>query len=446
MTVLGSGFAQGSTVQWNGAARSTTYVSATELLAQINAADIATSGSASITVTNPAVTSSESSSESNAKAISIVPPSIDATAYQLDPAHDGVVTFASVSFPGAPGWSVNVGTGTPSNMIIADGRVFLVTVGSGGSQVLALSQSNGAAAWGPVAITAIAGGSAGVAYDSGRLFVVEGAVGTSTLYAYDANTGALDWSTGLAAGPTGLPTAADGFVYVIVPGSGTLYALDEGTGAITWQRPMSAAGGTPAVTADGVYVTAAITGCSAVDLRPATGEVIWDSSGGAGFCQRSDDATATVANQLVYAPASSGTSVFSSEAGTGSGTLSDSDPAAFTSNTAYFQGSPNLDAVSLSSDTVQWTFNGDNELDTPPIVVNQYVITGSSLGNLYAVDATSGNSVWTRSLGSKIVELAAGDGLLVALAETDSDSGGTLTAYTLSSSPQATQSAPTESR
>jgi outer membrane protein assembly factor BamB len=441
LTVLGSGFAQGSTVQWNGADRSTTYVSATELVAQINAADIATTGSASVTVTNPAVSSNESSTQSNAKAISIVPPSIDATTYRIDPAHDGVVTFASMSFPSAPTWSVNVGTGTPSNIVIADGKVFLTTVGSSGSQVLALSQTHGAPAWGPVAIADIAGGSAGAAYDNGRLFVAEGGVGTSTLYAYDANTGALDWSTGLAAGPTGPPTAADGFVYVIVPGSGTLYALDEGTGAITWQRPMSAAGGTPAVTADGVYVTAATSGCSTIDLRPATGEVIWDSSGGIGSCQRSDDATAAVANQLVYAPASSGTSIFSSEAGTGSGTLSDSAAAAFTSSTAYFQGSPNLDAVNLSSNTVQWTFNGDNELETSPIVVNQYVITGSSLGNLYAVDATSGSAAWTRSLGAKIVELAAGDGLLVALAETDSDSGGTLTAYTLSTSPLATGSA-----
>ena len=435
MTVLGSGFAQGSTVQWNGAARSTTYVSTTELLAQINAADIATTGSASITVANPAVTSSSSSTQSNAKSISIVPPSIEATAFQIDPAHDGVVTFASVSLPSAPSWSVNVGSGTPSNIVIADSKVFLTTVGSSGSQVLALNQTNGATAWGPAALAGVAGGTAGVAYDSGRLFVAQGGFGTSTLYAYDANTGALDWSTGLVAGPTGSPTAADGFVYVIVPGNGTLYALDEATGAITWQRTMSAAGGTPAVTADGVYVTATTSGCSATDLRPATGEVIWDSSGGIGFCQRSADATASVANQLVYAPASSGTSIFSAETGSGSGTLSASGPAAFTSSTAYFQGSPNLDAVNLSSDTVRWTFNGDNELDTPPIVVNQYVIAGSSLGNLYAVDSTSGSSVWTRSLGGKIVQLAAGDGLLVVLAETNSDSGGTLTAYKLSTNP-----------
>src|SRR5690242_14878601 len=48
MTVLGSGFTSGSKVQWNGTDRTTTYVSAKELLAQINATDIATAGSASI--------------------------------------------------------------------------------------------------------------------------------------------------------------------------------------------------------------------------------------------------------------------------------------------------------------------------------------------------------------------------------------------------------------
>lgn len=91
-----------------------------------------------------------------------------------------------------------------------------------------------------------------------------------------------------------------------------------------------------------------------------------------------------------------------------------------------------LDAVSFSSDGVQWTFNGDNALDTAPIVVNQqYVITGSSLGNLYAVDATSGSSVWTQSLGGKVEQLAVGDGLLLVVTETDNDNAGTLTAYTI---------------
>jgi len=53
LTVTGSGFANGAVVRWNGADRLTTFVSATELQAAIPATDIATAGTASITVVNP---------------------------------------------------------------------------------------------------------------------------------------------------------------------------------------------------------------------------------------------------------------------------------------------------------------------------------------------------------------------------------------------------------
>src|SRR5207247_5989726 len=42
-----------SVVRWNGSSRTTTYVSSTQLQAQITAADIATAGTASVTVFSP---------------------------------------------------------------------------------------------------------------------------------------------------------------------------------------------------------------------------------------------------------------------------------------------------------------------------------------------------------------------------------------------------------
>jgi len=54
LTVNGSGFISGSVVNWNGSSRTTTYVSATQLQAAISAADIATVGTAQVTVFNPA--------------------------------------------------------------------------------------------------------------------------------------------------------------------------------------------------------------------------------------------------------------------------------------------------------------------------------------------------------------------------------------------------------
>lgn len=53
LTVNGSGFIASSAVAFNGSARTTTYVSATQLTAAITAADIATAGSYSVTVANP---------------------------------------------------------------------------------------------------------------------------------------------------------------------------------------------------------------------------------------------------------------------------------------------------------------------------------------------------------------------------------------------------------
>ncbi len=54
LTVNGTNFVNGSVVLWNGANRSTTYVSSTRVKAAITAADIAKAGTATVTVRNPA--------------------------------------------------------------------------------------------------------------------------------------------------------------------------------------------------------------------------------------------------------------------------------------------------------------------------------------------------------------------------------------------------------
>ena len=54
LTVTGMNFIASSSVSFNGTARTTTYVSATQLTIQLTAADLATAGSYDVTVTNPA--------------------------------------------------------------------------------------------------------------------------------------------------------------------------------------------------------------------------------------------------------------------------------------------------------------------------------------------------------------------------------------------------------
>jgi photosystem II stability/assembly factor-like uncharacterized protein len=53
LTVTGTGFNSSTVVDWKGSARSTTYVSPTTVKAAISATDIASSGSAQVTATNP---------------------------------------------------------------------------------------------------------------------------------------------------------------------------------------------------------------------------------------------------------------------------------------------------------------------------------------------------------------------------------------------------------
>ncbi|MGH9853221.1 MAG: BACON domain-containing protein, partial [Blastocatellia bacterium] len=54
LTVTGAGFVNGATVRWNGANRTTNFVSNTQLSTQIPASDLMTLGPATITVFNPA--------------------------------------------------------------------------------------------------------------------------------------------------------------------------------------------------------------------------------------------------------------------------------------------------------------------------------------------------------------------------------------------------------
>src|SRR5437899_1891166 len=208
LTATGSNFTAQSVVQWNGSARSTTYVSATQLTAQIAAADIAAVGSASITVQD----STSSVGTTAPQTLTIVPVSKDATAFQMNPAHTGAVTFASVSFPASPTWSVDVG-GTPSYALIVSGKVYVtVAIAGGSSQLLALDQATGATVWGPLVIA----GKANAAYDSQTLFVISAPFSTAaTIEALDPNSGQLLWSALLTGtyGYSSAVTAANGVVF-----------------------------------------------------------------------------------------------------------------------------------------------------------------------------------------------------------------------------------------
>lgn len=107
-TLTGTAFVSGSTVQWNGQSLATTYISATQLTAQIPASDLATAGTAQLTVVSPA----PGGGVSSALAFTIVP----ASGFVVRDAVAGVSWLADADLPasnrfGLPQCSAAVSTG-----------------------------------------------------------------------------------------------------------------------------------------------------------------------------------------------------------------------------------------------------------------------------------------------------------------------------------------------
>jgi outer membrane protein assembly factor BamB len=434
LTAVGLSFAPNAVIQWNGTALATSQVSSSVLRATVPAADIATSGSVSITVQN----SSGTGGTSAALPIRIQNPAPDAVALQITPTHAGAISFKSMSFPTSRTWSVDLG-GQPSYALIADGKVFVtVKVGLGsatGSQLIALDQATGHTVWGPIQLPQ---GWAFPAYDGGKVFVITSfGVGPGTLQSYDAETGALDWTTTFSQGIAfeTAPTGANGLVY-LVGGSGgpILFGVDEGTGSIVWQQSaLSGTGSTPAVTSQGVYIAEP---CSTDGFAPLTGVSLFADNTG---CGGGGGTTAVVANNVLYSLMGDLANGIYVNATTGAqlGTFTADVVPAINSTTGFFLQLGTLNAKSLSDYSTMWSFKGDGGLVTSPIIVNQAVIVGSSSGQVYALDATTGAQLWTSNAGGAIPSgngnvisaLAAGDGLLVVPA------GNTLSAFTLSTNP-----------
>src|SRR5207253_854958 len=141
LTANGSNFVAGSTLQWNGAARTTTFASATQLTATIAAADIATAGSASVTVRNPDL------QVSNAQPFTITAaPSL--TASITNPAEGATL---SGSMP--VGMSESNGTGTITWTLRLDGGATPIFTTSGTSTTASFSWNTTTVAEGPHTLT-----------------------------------------------------------------------------------------------------------------------------------------------------------------------------------------------------------------------------------------------------------------------------------------------------
>jgi len=454
LTLLGQGFLPTAVAFWNGVALPTTYVSQAELQAQVPTADIAAAGTANVTVKNT------SGGATPPLPVLISAPASDAVAIQMNPAHTGAVTFNGMSLPTASTWTTTLG-GPVSYALIAEGKIVVTYQPMGGtSQLIALDQKTGATVWGPVTLP----GLASPVYDAGKVFVLSNPLlpaPNTTLQSYDFKSGHLDWSTSIAGSTSGalflpVPTALNGLLYAYGIGTstgngngsnqffGNLYAFTEATGAITWTQTMpSGSTGTVAATNAGVYTSLE---CSANGFLPTTGASLFaetNCQGGAGF-----GGIPVVANNVLYAPNGQlgppyQGQTLNATTGAALGTYTDFNAPAIGTQTAFEAIGGGLNAVDLNTNTVLWTFNVTDNLNTSPILVNQTVFIGSQSGNLYALNALTGAQLSMTNVGSTIngspslgtqsnvsySGLAAGDGVLIVPV------GSSVVCFTLSTNP-----------
>ncbi|MCR6483447.1 PQQ-binding-like beta-propeller repeat protein [Amycolatopsis sp. OK19-0408] len=348
--------------------------------------------------------------------------------YQVDARHDGTLVGSGVAAPPLDRkWSRDLG-GRVSYPVVAGGRVFVTSASPTGYGTIlhAFQASTGEDAWAPVSLGGTYWWSA-LAYGGGRLYAQNF---DGVLSAFNPATGAQLWSARMPGqySFTSPPTFAAGVVYTAGAGSGgTVYAVDAATGAVRWTQGVANGDeSSPAVTANGVYVSYACEQTYA--FEPKAGAPIWHRSTG---CSGGGGRTPVVADGGLWIRNSSLTtpSVLNLTDGSVRGTYEASNGAtpapAFDGHQGYFVDNGVLKERHSRTLESRWTFTGDNELSSAPIVVNGYVYVGSRTGQLWALNGATGEPVWSTNVGAPIADpdeqnvsqpltgLAAGGGLLV---------------------------------
>lgn len=341
----------------------------------------------------------------------------DATAVQIDPAHDGDQAADALNpksltrrwrttFSGLDGAAL-------SGPLVADGLVFTsATTSVGQTSVYAVSQATGRIAW--TTLVASEYNLAGLAYDGRTLFAL--AYG-GRLTALAAATGYTLWSVQLPGEYAfdASPTAYDGVVYLTGAGSDAkIYAVRESDGTLLWKHHADGEG-TPAVSGDAAYLSLA---CPSAYRLSLTGRVVWQQVS----CQGGGDGLAALTGGHLYAENTSDVlPAVILAAGTGAlqSQFLTSSALAFDAVNMYALVGGNLVAFDPQGYPQRWAFGslGGGRLDVPPVADHGDVFAGSTNGKIYAL-TPAGQLAWsgTANPDAAVTSLTVGDGLLAATA------------------------------
>jgi outer membrane protein assembly factor BamB len=203
-------------------------------------------------------------------------------------------------------------------------------------------------------------------YDTGRIFVLNSG---GLLQAYNADVGNLLWDSQLEKQAFFYtpPTAANGRVFATGDSTGgTIYAVDEQTGALRWSvYDQIGDGSIPAIGDGGVFL---IYPSQYYRFDPATGKEVWHYSSGDGGGGRTP---VYYQNRLYIRDSFDGDFILDPGTGMIVGAFASDQPPAFwrmndkkSMMLCVFGGQ--LYAVDSVRGNVQWSFQGDGQLSTPP--------------------------------------------------------------------------------
>ena len=340
-----------------------------------------------------------------------------AVAYQINPAHSGSITLKDFTTPLTKLWSVNLGTSLSYALVVEN----LVIVNGANDVTYALALASGTTKWSKTSGSSLVG----LAYDNRSIFLVTGGGLMSRL---SAKSGAQVWSVQLPDqyAFSSAPIAMDDQVFTGGAGDGgTLYAVSESSGAVQWtQSVQNGDNSSPAYGDHGIYVSYP---CQYYKFNPSSGSQDWNYNGG---CEGGGGNTPAYFGGNVYVQDwTSGNYVLNAATGAVTGTFGADNgltPAFYgTTKKGYgfslSQGT--LYGWKTSTDTNIWTFTGDGQLSTAAIVINDMVVEGSQSGEVYALDAKSGQEMWSANSGAGVTSLSAGQNTLIVV------SGNIVTAY-----------------
>jgi outer membrane protein assembly factor BamB len=346
-------------------------------------------------------------------------------AWQGNARHDGFNPSSSLVTPLTLKWRrdlSSIGVVSISYPLIAQGLVFVTVSTTDSTELLmAFDEVTGNQVW-----SAIVSGLfefANAAYDSGKVFVVNGG---GVMKAFDAATGNPLWSVNLPGQSffTSPPTATGGIVFTGGAGSGgTLYAVDETNGAVLWTASVENGDhSSPALMSGRVFVSYACP--QAYAFRAATGQLAWHYSGP---CAGGGGKTPVIHGATVYVRdaffADTNGLILDAETGVELGGFDSDRPPAFSGNLALYFQTGTLRAVDVRDGHVLWSFTGDGTLTSAPLIVNRTIYIGGSSGLLYGLNF-QGRQVWRTQVGAPIpapdehnafltTGLGAGDSLLI---------------------------------